>query len=100
MLRDVIKSLTKGFLRITIEDSIARDFPSGSDGKEFTCNAGDLDLISGSGRSYGERIATHSSILGFPGGSDGKEFTCNAGDLGSIPGLGRSPGERNGYPCQ
>ena len=29
-------------------------FPSGSDGKEFACNAGDLGLIPGSGRSPGE----------------------------------------------
>ena len=29
-------------------------FPSGSDGKESACNAGDLDSIPGSGRSPGE----------------------------------------------
>ena len=29
-------------------------FPSGSDGKESDCNAGDLGSISGSGRSSGE----------------------------------------------
>ena len=28
-------------------------FPAGSDGKEFTCNAGDLGSIPGSGRSPG-----------------------------------------------
>ena len=31
-----------------------RDFPGGSDGKESACNAGDLGLIPGSGRSPGE----------------------------------------------
>ena len=31
-----------------------RDFPSGSDSKEFACNAGDRGLIPGSGRSPGE----------------------------------------------
>ena len=31
-------------------------FPGGSAGKEFTCNAGDLGLIPGSGRSPGEGI--------------------------------------------
>ena len=31
-------------------------FPGGSAGKEFTCNAGDLGLIPGSGRSSGEGI--------------------------------------------
>ena len=30
------------------------DFPGGSDGKESACNAGDLGLIPGSGRSPGE----------------------------------------------
>ena len=30
------------------------DFPGGSDGKESTCNAGDLGLIPGSERSPGE----------------------------------------------
>ena len=29
-------------------------FPGGSDGKEFACNAGDLGLIPGMGRSPGE----------------------------------------------
>ena len=31
-----------------------KGFPGGSDGKEFACNAGDLGLIPGSGRSPGE----------------------------------------------
>ena len=30
------------------------DFPGSSDGKESTCNAGDVGLIPGSGRSPGE----------------------------------------------
>ena len=29
-------------------------FPGGSDGKESTCNAGDLGLIPGLGKSHGE----------------------------------------------
>ena len=32
------------------------DFPGSSAGKESTCNAGDLDLIPGSGRSAGEGV--------------------------------------------
>ena len=32
----------------------ARGFPGGSDGEESACNAGDLGLIPGSGRSPGE----------------------------------------------
>ena len=34
-----------------------------SDGKESTCNAGDLDLIPGLGRSPEKGMATHSSTL-------------------------------------
>ena len=37
--------------------------PGGSDGKESTCNAGDLGSISGVGRFPGEGHATHSSIF-------------------------------------
>ena len=39
------------------------NFPGGSDGKESACNAGDRGSIPGSGRSPGEGMATHSSIL-------------------------------------
>ena len=39
------------------------EFPGSSDGKESACNAGDLGLIPGLGRSPGEENATHSSIL-------------------------------------
>ena len=42
---------------------IVRGFPGGSDGKESVCNAGDPGLIPGSGRSPGEGIGYHSSIL-------------------------------------
>ena len=104
-------------------------FPGGSDGKESSCNAGNLGLISELGRSPGEgngnplqysclenpmdRGACQATIHGvaksqtglgihthFPGGSAGKEFACNVGDLGSIPEFGRSPGEGKGYPLQ
>ena len=34
--------------------SVFLDFPCGSDGKESACNAGDLSLIPGLGRSPGE----------------------------------------------
>ena len=33
-----------------------KDFPGGSDGKESSCNAGDLGSIPGLGRSPGEGI--------------------------------------------
>ena len=72
-------------------------FPGGSDGKESACNAGDLGLIPGLGRSPSEREWLPTPVfLGFPGGSGGKESACNAGDLGSVPGLGRSPGGGHG----
>ena len=38
-------------------------FPGGSDGKESICNAGDLGLIPGLGRSPGGGHGNHSSIL-------------------------------------
>ena len=38
-------------------------FPGGSDSKESTCNVGDLGSIPGLGRSLGEGMAVHSSIL-------------------------------------
>ena len=43
---------------------MAMVFPGGSAGKESACNAGDLGLIPGLGRSALEKgTATHSSIL-------------------------------------
>ena len=42
---------------------VCMHFPGGSDGKESACNAGDLHSISGFGRSPGEGMAIHSSIL-------------------------------------
>ena len=76
-------------------------FPGGSDGKESACNAGDLGMIPGSGRSSGEgnsyplQYSWASRVI-----QTVKESACNAGDLGLIPGLGRSPGEGNGNPLQ
>ena len=40
-----------------------KDFPGGSEYKEYACNAGDLGLISGLGRSLEKGMATHSSII-------------------------------------
>ena len=40
-----------------------KNIPRGSDGKESVCNAGDPGSIPGLGRSPGEWMATHSSIL-------------------------------------
>ena len=41
-------------------------FPHSSVDKESACNAGDPGSIPGLGRSAGEGMATHSSILGLP----------------------------------
>ena len=79
--------------------SLSKGFPDSSVGKESTCNAGDLGLIPGLGRSTGEELPT-PVFLGFPCGSAGKESTCNVGGLGLSPALGRSPGEGKGYPLQ
>ena len=38
-------------------------FPGGSNSKQSTCNAGDLGLIPGLGRSLEKGMAPHSSIL-------------------------------------
>ena len=40
-----------------------KGFSGSSAGKESACNAADLSLIPGSGRSSGEGMANHSSIL-------------------------------------
>ena len=43
--------------------AINTGFPGDSDSKQSTCNAGDLGSIPGLGRSLGEGMAVHSSIL-------------------------------------
>ena len=43
-----------------------KGFPDSSVGKESACNAGDPSSIPLLGRSPGERMATHSSILRLP----------------------------------
>ena len=45
---------------------LSSDHPSGSDSKEFACNAEDPGSIPGLGRSLEKEMATHSSILGLP----------------------------------
>ena len=43
--------------------TISMGFPDGSDVKESACNAGDLGLMPGLGRSLGGQYAAHLSIL-------------------------------------
>ena len=83
-------------------------FPDSSVGKESVCNAGDLGLIPGLGRSAEEGIgyrlqyswASLVAQLVKNLHAMQEEPTCNVGDLGLIPGLGRAPGEGKGYPLQ
>ena len=75
-------------------------FPGSSAGKESACNAGDPGSVPGLGRSPGEGMDTHSSILGLPWWLRWERIACNSGDLGSIPGSGRSPGGGHGNPLQ
>ena len=43
--------------------NLKSSFLGGSDGKESSCNVGDVGSIPRSGRSPGEGMATHSSVL-------------------------------------
>ena len=45
---------TSKVLHILGSSLVGKSFPGGSDGKESACNAGDLGLTPGSGRSLGE----------------------------------------------
>ena len=67
-------------------NSLHLGFPGGSDGKESTCNVGDLGLIPGLGRS--------------PGGGDGNPFqsSCLKNPHGQRSLTGCSPwGHRVGH---
>ena len=43
--------------------AISQGFPGGSDSKESGCNAGEWGSIPGSGRTPGEGMEAHSSVL-------------------------------------
>ena len=49
-------SSVHGIIQARILEGVAISFPHSSVGKESACNAGDLSLIPGSGRSAGEGI--------------------------------------------
>ena len=102
--------------------------PGNSNGIESACNAGDLGLIPGSGKSPGEGNGNSiqcsflpgefhgqrsmvgysltplfSSYLGFPGTARSKEPTCQCRRCkrhGFNPWVGRSPGGGLGNPLQ
>ena len=67
-------------VRITLGISIKMGFPSGSDGKESTCNVGDLELIPGSGRSPGEG---NGNPLQYPCLENGQEEPGRLQSMGS-----------------
>ena len=79
---------------------VSQGFPGSSDGKESTCNVGDLGSIPGLERSPGGGHGNPLQYQGFLGSSAGKESTCNAGDPSLIPGSRGSPGEGIVYPLQ
>ena len=49
----LIHIISQCVLKSTLDLYLGHPFPSDSNGKEYTCNAGDLGLIPGSGRSLG-----------------------------------------------
>ena len=53
----------RGNLRICVPPKCVLGFPHSSVGKESACNAGDLALIPGLGRSLEKEMATDSIIL-------------------------------------
>ena len=60
------------YLFLLLNHTLFEDsFPNGSEVKVSACNAGDLGSIPGLGRSSGEGMATHSSILGLENSMDG-----------------------------
>ena len=55
MLFTLMKNFTNFFFFQNVDSTgLVGDFPGGSNGKELACNAADLALIPGSGRSHGE----------------------------------------------
>ena len=50
----LLKFNLKMYVKLRVGESHHEDFPGGSVGKESICNAGDLGLIPGLGRSPGE----------------------------------------------
>ena len=102
-------------------------FPCGSAGKESFCNVGDLDLISGLGRSPGEgkgyplqytglensmgsivhgvaksqtRLRAFHFHLGFSCSSVGKESVCSVRRPGFHPWVGKIPWRRKWQPTR
>ena len=77
------------------------DFPDSSVGKESTCNAGDPNSTSGSGRSPGDRLGYP---LQYSWPSLVAQLVKNPPAMWETKvqflGLGRSPGEGKGYPLQ
>ena len=62
------QTCTQGEHHLEIKEEISnaslnQSLPDGSDGEESALKVGDLALTPGSGRSSGEGMATHSSIL-------------------------------------
>ena len=57
------KKKKKQLGKVFRENPFSTQLPCGSDGKESSCNAGDMGSIPGLGDSLEKEMATHSSIL-------------------------------------
>ena len=66
-------------------------FPGSSGGKEFACNAGDLDSVAGSRRSPGKGNGYPLRYSAFPGGISGNEPGCQCCRRGFNPWVGKAP---------
>ena len=77
------------------ESSFPGGFPSGSEGRESTCNTGAPGSIPGSEDPLEKEMATHSSILAWR-----IPRTEDPGNQGEILDLRRYLGEGNGNPLQ
>jgi len=73
-------------------------FPDSSVGKESACKAGDPSSIPGSGRSAGEEIGHHSSILGLLLWLSWQRIHLQCGRPGFDPWVGKIPWRRERLP--
>ena len=66
---------SRGYSLVAVCWLLLLGFPGGSDGKESTCNAGDLGSIPGLGRSLGGRERLPTPVF-WPGESPWTGFSC------------------------
>ena len=81
VLRQTAVTTENGRKCLQIIYFIRKGFPGGSVGKESTCNAGDPNLILGSGRPPGEANGNAAPIF-LPGKSDGQRSLTGYNPMG------------------